>query len=279
MTATVAFIVVLMVLKKATGGVLEGIWSPWIIAGFIACILGGQILTHYTRLKFIGWVTTIIGVGFAGFWLYSLFPKMPAFTTPNIPAWSAMTWFAVCATLLTMFVLSYGAIKIVQEGSGTASKWVTYAFITFTILGALGYFALGPKKFQEAITGYQKQLQEKAIGMANSNALSTSTSEPTAKDGLPIIDGSKQKNALTIDMGTTKYVHVVGTIKVANYKDYCLDIGPEGAFTIESLGTNGRLFAITPISGKDTLATIESLFKTSCDAFNQANQKDLEDGS
>lgn len=140
--ATIATLVVLMVLKREIGSVTQGISLNWLVASVIICIAGGQILAHYTRLKFLGWSATILGIGLAGFGLINLMPSLPTVTVTN-ETFSTMNIIIIGIALGFIIVMGFG-IKghIEHQGKGAmyAVSIVGVIIVLIVVLEFLFYF-------------------------------------------------------------------------------------------------------------------------------------------
>lgn len=201
LAATLATLVVLMVLKKLLGDAADGISLNWLLAGAIVCITVGQILTHYTRLKLLGFVTTLIGAGAVGVWLYSFMPTSPALpkapdlvipTSPELPKapdllvwfsnWTAIQFGALVATLVIVSILLYGMYRIYADGPGNTAKYLAYGFLTVCVIYGISYFVFEEEIVSNLLKFFQENLQDSAKLLTEKEITSPSTPPSEGKE-------------------------------------------------------------------------------------------------
>ena len=131
-----------------------------------SCVLVvGQVLAHYTKLKFLGWVSTLMSVGLAGFGFLSLIPvlRMEVFSD-----WSWLAWAALLATLVMLTVVGYGGWRVIEEGRGRISKGIFYLAVTIVFAGGISYYWLGEAIFSALVKFLRNRSQEKVARLINS---------------------------------------------------------------------------------------------------------------
>ncbi len=152
--AVIASLVALMVLKKMLGGLalptMNGFSPNWLIIGFIVCIASGQILVYYIRLKFLGWVTTIIGVVMGGVWLLGLIPSFSALQLATLvliwhwfSEWSLLQASVGFAQFVGLVVAAYCLYRACTDPNGVITRRIGYGLIFLLTFGGIMYPLLG----------------------------------------------------------------------------------------------------------------------------------------
>jgi hypothetical protein len=104
--------------------------------------------------------------------------------------------------------------------------------------------------------GFQ-QFWQTGLNFGNRMVEATMPEFARAADGLPIIDGSRQREPYPIARGEDATFYAVGKVAVRNYANYCLNNSNPRAF-IKTYSADGRIYYIEPISGDPTLVTMTS---------------------
>ncbi len=99
--------------------------------------------------------------------------------------------------------------------------------------------------------------------IGNSAVEATSPEFARAQDGLPIVDGSRQRQPYPIAKGAEATFYVVGKVAVRNFADYCLNNSNPEAFD-RTYSSDGRVYYIEPCPGKMAIVTMTSKHKSQC---------------
>lgn len=166
----VSLLVLWMLLTKATQGAHL---SPLIIFIVVGLVIG-QLLVYYTRLKSLGWVVTLVFMCLGTFWAFTelhpyyerWFPETGGVEVEPAER-STFKWstaFAFLATGAIALVVVYGAAKAFLTGDGKAAKVAFYVAMTLLVIGAIGYWVLGPELFTNTLISIQHAIQSLVAG-------------------------------------------------------------------------------------------------------------------
>ncbi len=227
----ISFVVVLMItvgISRRIGSVDVSL-AALIAIGVVALVIGGQLLAHYTKLRFLGWIITLIPVVLVLPWIYKqLLPVLPNWLQllPDT-GWSAVTWFVIVAGVLFMiaFMKGYKPLR-------TFVAWVIFVALILFLL-------LGEERFIRTSTNAQQWIQ-------------------ATVDGVETISIYSNGGHVDIPRGGRKTIDVEGTVSLSNRIGHCLNVSPSGVFTM-TWSNDARTYYITPKSGRRERATVTSL--------------------
>jgi hypothetical protein len=238
LSAILFLLVAIMLLKKGFEEMSFGLPPLAVIA--IVMIIVGQLVAHYSRLRFVGWVVTVLGAGIA---VLALISFLPTFSIPGFPTFNIQEevqklnpWIRVGGVVILLGLLvSY---KFKQLGG------------LLLILGA-GFLLLA---FFFPSIG---TVTDRTIGRIEACSVNNDCG-PRASD-IPHINGG----SVDIPRGGQKSFYASGKVALLNKIGYCLDVSPRGVFDLTWI-QNGRRYYIESFDGTTQFVTVTSLPGNEC---------------